>query len=119
MAYQEFIVLYTHQKTKKSKVWQDGILKATFGGNKATLFDDKGQLLDSIFIKFQIKPGDDFESEQYLITVESENISKTGYKNTEQQKLTSNPLKSLAASSLCHRKRKYSVCCLFPFFFHM
>uniref|UniRef100_A0A670ZRG6 5'-3' DNA helicase ZGRF1-like N-terminal domain-containing protein n=1 Tax=Pseudonaja textilis TaxID=8673 RepID=A0A670ZRG6_PSETE len=94
MAYQEFIVLYTHQKTKKSKVWQDGILKAAFGGNKvgsvcrfslvysvssfisvnpfisvlkeiptifycscliqANLFDDKGQLLDSIFIKFQV-----------------------------------------------------------------
>ncbi|XP_070804731.1 5'-3' DNA helicase ZGRF1 [Pituophis catenifer annectens] len=111
MAYQEFFVLYTHQKTKKSKVWQDGILKAGFGGNKANLFDDKGQLLDSIFIKFQIKPGDDFESERYLITVESENVSKTDYnhsKNTEQLKLTSNPLKSLAISSLGHPKRKYS-----------
>ncbi|KAM6441283.1 5'-3' DNA helicase ZGRF1 isoform 1-T2 [Liasis olivaceus] len=112
MSYQEFIVLYTHQKTKKSKVWQDGILKATFGGNKATLFDDTGQLLDSIFIKFQIKPGDDFESERYLITVESENVSKTGYnvqsKDTEQRKLTSNPLKSLAVSPLCRPKRKYS-----------
>ncbi|XP_026524406.1 protein ZGRF1 [Notechis scutatus] len=109
MAYQEFIVLYTHQKTKKSKVWQDGILKAAFGGNKANLFDDKGQLLDSIFIKFQIKPGDDFESERYLITVESENVSKTDYnqsKNTEKGKLRSNSLKSLATSSLCHPKRK-------------
>ncbi|ETE70751.1 hypothetical protein L345_03439, partial [Ophiophagus hannah] len=85
-------VLYTHQKTKKSKVWQDGILKAAFGGNK-------------------IKPGDDFESERYLITVESENVSKTDYnqsKNTEKGKLTSNSLKSLATSSLCHPKRKYS-----------
>ncbi|XP_070613974.1 5'-3' DNA helicase ZGRF1 [Erythrolamprus reginae] len=111
MAYQEFFVLYTHQKTKKSKVWQDGILKAISGGNKANLFDDKGQLLDSIFIKFQIKPGDDFESERYLITVESENVSKTDCnhsKNTERLKLTSNSLKSLAASSLCHPKRKYS-----------
>uniref|UniRef100_A0A8D2L1M0 5'-3' DNA helicase ZGRF1-like N-terminal domain-containing protein n=1 Tax=Varanus komodoensis TaxID=61221 RepID=A0A8D2L1M0_VARKO len=34
MACQEFTVLYTHQKTKKSKVWQDGILKSTVGGNK-------------------------------------------------------------------------------------
>ncbi|XP_032079412.1 protein ZGRF1 [Thamnophis elegans] len=111
MAYQEFFVLYTHQKTKKSKVWQDGILKAVFGGNKANLYDDKGQLLDSIFIKLQIKPGDDFESERYLITVESENVSKTDYnnsKNTEQLKLTSNSLKPLATSSLCHPKRKYS-----------
>lgn len=29
-----FKVLYTHQKTKKSKVWQDGVLKTTVGGNK-------------------------------------------------------------------------------------
>lgn len=34
MESQEFIVLYTHQKTKKSKVWQDGILKITHLGNK-------------------------------------------------------------------------------------
>ncbi|XP_053108908.1 protein ZGRF1 isoform X2 [Hemicordylus capensis] len=53
MACQEFTVLYTHQKTKKSKVWQDGILKSTVGGNKATLCDDKGQILDSIFVKSQ------------------------------------------------------------------
>ncbi|KAF4802746.1 protein ZGRF1 isoform X4 [Turdus rufiventris] len=49
---------------KKSKTWQDGILKAT-------LFDDKGQCLESIFIKSQVTPGDDFESERYLITVEA------------------------------------------------
>uniref|UniRef100_A0A8C0FAY0 5'-3' DNA helicase ZGRF1-like N-terminal domain-containing protein n=2 Tax=Strigidae TaxID=30459 RepID=A0A8C0FAY0_BUBBB len=27
MASQEFTVLYTHQKMKKSKTWQDGILR--------------------------------------------------------------------------------------------
>ncbi|XP_077156689.1 5'-3' DNA helicase ZGRF1 isoform X3 [Paroedura picta] len=72
MACQEFTVLYTHQKTKKSKVWQDGILKSTAGGNKAVLCDVKGQVLDSIFVKFQVKSGDDLESERYLITVEAE-----------------------------------------------
>ncbi|XP_078222790.1 5'-3' DNA helicase ZGRF1 isoform X3 [Callithrix jacchus] len=51
MESQEFIVLYTHQKMKKSKVWQDGILKITHLGNK-------------------VKPGDDLESDRYLITVE-------------------------------------------------
>uniref|UniRef100_A0A8C0G9M9 5'-3' DNA helicase ZGRF1-like N-terminal domain-containing protein n=1 Tax=Chelonoidis abingdonii TaxID=106734 RepID=A0A8C0G9M9_CHEAB len=34
MACQEFTVLYTHQKTKKSKIWQDGVLKTSTGGNK-------------------------------------------------------------------------------------
>lgn len=29
-------VLYTHQKMKKSKVWQDGILKITHLGNKVS-----------------------------------------------------------------------------------
>ncbi|RLV96717.1 hypothetical protein DV515_00012520 [Chloebia gouldiae] len=71
MASQEFTVLYTHQKMKKSKTWQDGILRVRTGRNQATLFDDKGQCLESIFIRSQVSPGDDFESERYLITVEA------------------------------------------------
>ncbi|XP_032863020.2 protein ZGRF1 [Tyto alba] len=71
MASQEFTVLYTHQKVKKSKTWQDGILRIRTGGNKAILFDDKGQCLESIFIKSQVNAGDNLESERYLITVES------------------------------------------------
>ncbi|XP_019377530.1 PREDICTED: protein ZGRF1 isoform X2 [Gavialis gangeticus] len=76
MTCQEFTVLYTHQKTKKSKVWQDGVLKTSTGGNKATLFDDKGQCLESIFIRTQVKPGDDLEGDQYLITVEAEKATE-------------------------------------------
>ncbi|XP_076431048.1 5'-3' DNA helicase ZGRF1 isoform X5 [Peromyscus maniculatus bairdii] len=71
MESQEFIVLYTHQKMKKSKVWQDGVLKITPLGNKAILYDDKGACLESLFLKCpEVKPGDDLESERYLITVE-------------------------------------------------
>ncbi|XP_068951400.1 5'-3' DNA helicase ZGRF1 isoform X2 [Petaurus breviceps papuanus] len=71
MASQEFVVLYTHQKMKKSKVWQDGILKISFSRNKATLYDDKGQCLESLFLKqSEVKPGDDLESDRYLITIE-------------------------------------------------
>ncbi|NXD56932.1 ZGRF1 protein, partial [Corvus moneduloides] len=69
-------VLYTHQKMKKSKTWQDGILKVRTGRNQATLFDDKGQCLESIFIKSQVTPGDDLESERYLITVEAVKVSE-------------------------------------------
>ncbi|KAM7052073.1 5'-3' DNA helicase ZGRF1 isoform 4-T5 [Acridotheres tristis] len=76
MASQEFTVLYTHQKMKKSKTWQDGILRVRTGKNQATLFDDKGQCLESIFIKSQVTPGDDFESERYLITVEAVKVSE-------------------------------------------
>ncbi|XP_040607755.1 protein ZGRF1 isoform X2 [Mesocricetus auratus] len=71
MESQEFIVLYTHQKMKKSKVWQDGVLKITHLGNKAILYDDKGACLESLFLKcLEVKPGDDLESERYLITIE-------------------------------------------------
>ncbi|KAB1282150.1 Protein ZGRF1, partial [Camelus dromedarius] len=69
-------VLYTHQKMKKSKVWQDGILKITHLGNKAILYDDKGQCLESIFLKCpEVKPGDDLESDRYLITVEEVKVA--------------------------------------------
>ncbi|XP_059326440.1 protein ZGRF1 [Ammospiza nelsoni] len=82
MASQEFTVLYTHQKMKKSKTWQDGILRVRTGRNQATLFDDKGQCLESIFIKSQVTPGDDLESERYLITVEAAKVSE---KPSEEQ----------------------------------
>ncbi|XP_059699608.1 protein ZGRF1 isoform X1 [Haemorhous mexicanus] len=82
MASQEFTVLYTHQKMKKSKTWQDGILRVKTGRNQATLFDDKGQCLESIFIKSQVTPGDDLESERYLITVEAAKVSE---KPSEEQ----------------------------------
>ncbi|XP_078532856.1 5'-3' DNA helicase ZGRF1 isoform X2 [Lissotriton helveticus] len=73
MTCQEFTVLYTHQKTKKSKVWQDGSLKIAAEGNKANLFDDKGQRLESVFLKDRkLCPGDDLESDRYLITVEAQ-----------------------------------------------
>ncbi|XP_069625813.1 5'-3' DNA helicase ZGRF1 [Haliaeetus albicilla] len=76
MASQEFTVLYTHQKMKKSKTWQDGILRIRTGGNKAILFDDKGQCLESIFIKSQVNVGDNLESERYLITVEAVKVNE-------------------------------------------
>ncbi|NWQ64099.1 ZGRF1 protein, partial [Neopipo cinnamomea] len=69
-------VLYTHQKTKKAKTWQDGVLRVRTGRNQATLFDDKGQCLESIFIKSQVAAGDNLESERYLISVEAANASE-------------------------------------------
>ncbi|XP_068797917.1 5'-3' DNA helicase ZGRF1 isoform X5 [Struthio camelus] len=82
MASQEFTVLYTHQKMKKSKTWQDGILRIRTGGNKAILFDDKGQCLESLFIKSQVNAGDNLESERYLITVEAVKLNE---KSSEDQ----------------------------------
>ncbi|KAG6932542.1 zinc finger GRF-type containing 1 [Chelydra serpentina] len=102
MACQEFTVLYTHQKTKKSKVWQDGVLKTSIGGNKATLFDDRGQCLESVFVKSQVKPGDDLESDRYLITIEAaevtENCGSEQPKKTEVPVLNRNSLKPTGLS---------------------
>ncbi|NXX70979.1 ZGRF1 protein, partial [Spizella passerina] len=90
-------VLYTHQKMKKSKTWQDGMLRVRTGRNQATLFDDKGQCLESIFIKSQVTPGDDLESERYLITVEaakgSENPSEEQPKQAEAPAVDRNGVK--------------------------
>ncbi|KFQ64211.1 Uncharacterized protein C4orf21, partial [Phaethon lepturus] len=74
-------VLYTHQKMKKSKTWQDGILRIRTGGNKAVLFDDKGQCLESIFIKSQVNTGDNLESERYLITVEAVKVNEKSFED--------------------------------------
>ncbi|XP_040184919.1 protein ZGRF1 isoform X2 [Rana temporaria] len=87
MAVQEFTVLFTHQKTKKAKVWQDGILKILAGGNQASLWNDKGQRLDNVFIKTgKVNIGDDLESDRYLITIEAEGAStNTTESNTERK----------------------------------
>ncbi|XP_072191172.1 5'-3' DNA helicase ZGRF1 isoform X2 [Excalfactoria chinensis] len=81
MASQEFTVLYTHQKMKKSKTWQDGILRIRPGENKAILFDDKGQYLESMFVKSQVNSGDNLESERYLITVEEAKMKEKSCEN--------------------------------------
>ncbi|XP_032110600.1 protein ZGRF1 isoform X2 [Sapajus apella] len=94
---QEFIVLYTHQKMKKSKVWQDGILKITHLGNK-------------------VKPGDDLESDRYLITVEEVKVAgATGIvkqnMNKEAPELNSRTLISSGRSLGCQPsglKRKFT-----------
>ncbi|NXL62953.1 ZGRF1 protein, partial [Chordeiles acutipennis] len=69
-------VLYTHQKMKKSKTWQDGILRIRTGRNQAILFDEKGQFLESIFVKSEVNAGDNLESERYLITVEAVKVNE-------------------------------------------
>ncbi|XP_074131263.1 LOW QUALITY PROTEIN: 5'-3' DNA helicase ZGRF1 [Sminthopsis crassicaudata] len=115
MTNQEFIVLYTHQKMKKSKVWQDGILKISFSRNKASLYDDKGQCLESLFLKqCEMKPGDDLETDRYLITIEDvknvENIPNNLEVKMEIPMLKVQELKPANKPKLCLRtglKRKF------------
>jgi hypothetical protein len=46
-------VLYTHQKLKKAKTWQDGVLKVTDDGSRASLYagNDSGAALESIHLR--------------------------------------------------------------------
>ncbi|XP_012922063.1 protein ZGRF1-like isoform X1 [Heterocephalus glaber] len=90
MESQEFIVLYTHQKTKKAKVWQDGTLKLCPSGNKAVLHDDRGACLENLFLKcLEVKPGADLESDRYLITVEE--VKATGSPAVQQEVIKEAP----------------------------
>ncbi|XP_030835641.1 uncharacterized protein LOC115921736 [Strongylocentrotus purpuratus] len=71
MAGREFVVLYTHQKRKKAKVWQDGVLKINDQGTKADLIGAGNKRLDQVHIKAnQAAIGEVLESEKYLITIE-------------------------------------------------
>ncbi|VDI33944.1 Hypothetical predicted protein, partial [Mytilus galloprovincialis] len=68
----EYLVLYTHQKTKKAKTWHDGVLSVTTA-NKAVLYDDKKTKLDSMYIKPEaIVKGEQLESDRYFILIEEE-----------------------------------------------
>ncbi|KAM4807718.1 5'-3' DNA helicase ZGRF1 [Rhinophrynus dorsalis] len=105
-------VLYTHQKTKKSKVWQDGILKVPPDGKMATLYTDKGQRLENVFLKCnKLTPGDDLESDRYLITVEAEAVSSNVLQDFPEVKgapsLNRNPRKPVGLHIPTGLKRKF------------
>jgi len=69
----KFKVLYTHQKTKKKKVWQDGILTVPVGGSRAFLSDETNRQISAVYLnKKVVKNGIDLESDKYLIQVEEE-----------------------------------------------
>ncbi|KAH8553357.1 P-loop containing nucleoside triphosphate hydrolase protein [Umbelopsis sp. PMI_123] len=68
----QFVVLYTAQKLKKSKTWQDGFLKFYAFNKKMVLIDEKGYNIDRKFQKGKRPPqiGDEIEFDGHLVTVE-------------------------------------------------
>ncbi|XP_073428035.1 5'-3' DNA helicase ZGRF1 [Dendrobates tinctorius] len=112
MAAQMYTVLYTHQKTKKAKVWQDGILKIS-GGQQAALYSDNRQRLDTVYVKTGVvNPGDEMESDRYLITVEAEGdrISSTSSstENKDVQNFSRGPLKPIGLQPRAGLKRRFT-----------
>ncbi|RUS34730.1 hypothetical protein BC938DRAFT_478851 [Jimgerdemannia flammicorona] len=68
----QYAVLFTGQKLKKAKTWQDGILKCYSFNAKAVLYDEKNYAIDSLFLKGRpIVKGDEFEFDRNLVTIES------------------------------------------------
>ncbi|XP_013395340.1 uncharacterized protein LOC106162571, partial [Lingula anatina] len=86
----EYLVLYTHQKTKKTKTWQDGVLKVCRAGSKAVLFSDSGSKVDSVHVKTnQLNIGDEIESDRHLITIEEIKVN-----GEQERKPVKNEVKS-------------------------
>ncbi|KAI9290214.1 P-loop containing nucleoside triphosphate hydrolase protein [Umbelopsis sp. AD052] len=69
----QFVVLFTAQKLKKSKTWQDGFLKFYDFNKKMILIDEKGYNIDRKFQKGKRPPqvGDEIEFDGHLVTVEN------------------------------------------------
>uniref|UniRef100_A0A8C2T7C4 5'-3' DNA helicase ZGRF1 n=1 Tax=Coturnix japonica TaxID=93934 RepID=A0A8C2T7C4_COTJA len=76
-------VLYTHQKMKKSKTWQDGVLRIRPGENKVSVFTLKSSARQSVAISTtcKVNSGDNLESERYLITVEEAKMKENSCEN--------------------------------------
>ncbi|KAG0260317.1 hypothetical protein BG011_001965 [Mortierella polycephala] len=69
--YTEFTCLYTSQKFKKAKTWQDGHLRYFHSNSKVVLYDIKFSVLDSTFYRgAAVAVGDDMDMDKHLITVE-------------------------------------------------
>lgn len=66
-----FSILYTHQKLKKCKTWQDGTLLISKNGKKGSLKDENDKYIDEISLRSLVVVGDELETAKYLIQIDS------------------------------------------------
>ncbi len=66
---ESYVVQYTHQKLKKHKTWQDGMLIVRVGERFASLRDDAGKSIDSVCIPsgFTFETDAELETERYRL----------------------------------------------------
>ncbi|KAF9181856.1 hypothetical protein BGZ51_005136 [Haplosporangium sp. Z 767] len=93
--YTEFTCLYTSQKLKKAKTWQDGHLRYFHNNSKVVLYDIKLSVLDR---GAAIAAGDDLDMDKHLITVEDLTVAYAT--NSVDQR----PMPSAASASSLIRK---------------
>ncbi|KAI9010916.1 hypothetical protein CLU79DRAFT_450286 [Phycomyces nitens] len=68
----EYICLFTSQKQKKFKTWQDGTMKYYTKNRKLILVDEKGYVIDNQFFRGGIPAeGDEVEFDKHIATIES------------------------------------------------
>lgn len=73
MSNRNFEVLYTHQKQKKNKTWQDGFLQVSCNGTKAVLYDVERNALEVFHLQqHKVFTGSDVECDRYLISIGDE-----------------------------------------------
>lgn len=109
----EFLVLFTKQKTQKSKKWIEGILKFNPENRKGNLYDEANKLIDSKFFgkDEKIETGAELEMETVLVTIEKEKNLMEDF-NQSQDRLSNhtNQLENLNQPShnVLFKKRKLS-----------
>ncbi|KAJ2462342.1 hypothetical protein GGI03_004529, partial [Coemansia sp. RSA 2337] len=69
-----FTALYTHQKQKKAKVWQEGTVHYNSKSNDLILFDDSNQRITShrLRVKESIKLSHEYDIGRFLLSLEAE-----------------------------------------------
>lgn len=66
-----FSILYTHQKWKKHKTWQDGTLFINNDGKSGLLKDENEKNIGEVCLRNLVAVGDELESAKYLIQIDS------------------------------------------------
>ncbi|KAI8054468.1 P-loop containing nucleoside triphosphate hydrolase protein [Syncephalis plumigaleata] len=83
-------VLFTHQKTKKAKTWQDGFITACSQTSKVVLYDnDKARLT--------IELGEQYDMDRYLVQVEGVLSSPITNSNVSTKENTDKEIKDTPA----------------------
>jgi hypothetical protein len=95
-------VLFTHQKHKKHKTWQDGTVKLSKNGlhTKVTLYDDKNAVLESIWWKEDALPEEEMEMERHLIQFVTSEVPVVTMKPRTRVKASTEKLHAFKAPKL-------------------
>uniref|UniRef100_H2XWC2 5'-3' DNA helicase ZGRF1-like N-terminal domain-containing protein n=1 Tax=Ciona intestinalis TaxID=7719 RepID=H2XWC2_CIOIN len=85
----KFKVLYTHQKTKKKKTWQDGYLTLTIDEKRGFLTDEEKRNISTVYLnKKNVECGSALESDKYLIQVDDEIMSDSPQLSQQEKVVT-------------------------------